>query len=85
MTAQELDSNAAPDQAEIDRMRMSIPSDNRPFVFSALFGGIGDGRNLFATLWDVGNQLEARNDKRLSSLKMHFTLVCNTLSHSYKC
>lgn len=63
-----------------EAFKFSIPSakDIPVYEFSALFVGIGDARNLFASLADLGDKIKAAQSKAnnlpLSRLKIHFTL-----------
>jgi tetraacyldisaccharide-1-P 4'-kinase len=55
------------------RLRMSIPKKGS-FEFAGLFAGIGDARNLYATLIDIGQQLKNRHSAP-GSLRIHLTMV----------
>lgn len=55
---------------------MKVPRDGKPFDFSAYFCGISDARHLYASLADLGIDLDGlKRMKKTSDIKIHFCLV----------
>lgn len=61
------------------QFHMRVPRDGKTsFDFSAFFCGIGDARHLYASIADIGMDLQGFKPSKSQAIKVHFTLVCRS-------